>query len=187
MKRVVLISGSCRKGNTSGITKIYAESFLNSGWKVKVIDLNCEFISFCDGCLSCDETQTCKKDDAMKDHIKAILESDLLVLGTPARWGLLSGELKTFIDRLNPYAACEGYSEKNAFIFALGQSDEDCSESIDSAINSVLSFINDAGMALVGKRKFYSLLEEEDYIEKVESIKKFCYQDVECITKRFEE
>ena len=183
MKKVVLVSGSSRKGNTHNITKIYADNFSNSGCSVNIIDLSCETIAFCDGCLSCDETQECKNDSTMKNHIASIMESDLVVFGTPARWALLSGELKTFIDRLNPYASCEGYAGKRVFVFASGQSEEGSSESIDSAIHSVLSFTNDAGMILSGTRKFCELLEEEDYNNHLESILNLCCEDVKICLK----
>lgn len=178
MKKIVMVSGSCREGNTRGITGIYAEAFIEKGCDVNIIDLSKESLSFCDGCLSCDDTQICKYNDAMRAHIASILNSDLLILGTPARWALLSGELKCFIDRLNPYASCEGYAEKKVFAFALGQSEEDSSESIDNALKSILAFTNDAGMTLLGSRKFCNLLEEEDYSKSMESISQLCNEDV---------
>lgn len=183
MKKIIMVSGSQRKGNTLGITGIYSEAFTKSGCDVKVIDLSKEVISFCDGCLSCDDTQVCKNNDAMNDYITEILNSDLLVLGTPSRWALLSGELKCFIDRLNPYASCEGYAEKKVFVFALGQSEEENSESIDNAIKSILAFTNDAGMTLVGTRKFCHLLEEEDYKKDMTSLSLLCNEDVKYILK----
>lgn len=57
MKKVVIVSGSKRKGNTLGIANIYVSEFKNKGYTAKLIDLSSQELDYCDGCLSCDETQ----------------------------------------------------------------------------------------------------------------------------------
>lgn len=183
MKKIVMVSGSSRNGNTLGITNIYADEFRKSKCEVSVIDLSKEKIDCCDGCLSCDETQVCTKQDSMENNIALIRHADLLVIGTPARWSLLSGVLKCFIDRLNPYASVEGYNGINAFIFAVGQSEVSSSESIDKAISSVLSFAEDAGLNVKATQKFCELLGEKDYIEHIDDIRLKCEKDVEAVLK----
>ena len=178
MKNVVIISGSKRSGNTLGIANIYSEEFKSLGYETNVIALSEKEYTFCDGCLACDETQECVIKDGFEKVIDAIRKSDLVVFGTPARWRLLSGELKVFIDRLNPYAAVEGYAGLKTFVYAVGQSDTESIESIQSAANSVCTFASDAGMEIVGTQVFCNMLTEEAYLEVKDEINATCRADV---------
>lgn len=178
MKKVVIISGSKRKGNTLGIAHIYSDEFQKRNCSVQVLELNSMKVDFCDGCLSCDESQKCKMDDGFDSVIAKIKDADLIVIGTPTRWRLLSGELKCFIDRLNPYAAVEGYAGIKVFIYGLGQSSKEEGSSIINAIDSVCAFADDAGMDIVGKQAFYGLYGSEDYLQDVETIKEICAKNV---------
>lgn len=181
MKSIVIISGSKRKGNTLGIANIYSEEFKSLGYKTNVIALSEKVYTFCDGCLACDETQDCVIKDGFEDVIDAIRNSDLVIFGTPARWRLLSGELKTFIDRLNPYAAVEGYAGLKAFVYAVGQSDIESIESIQSAANSVCTFASDAGMEVIGTQIFCDMLTEDAYIEVKNEICETCRANVKAL------
>ena len=179
MKNVVIVSGSMRKGNTFGIAKMYEEAFKSCGFTTHLIALSEKQYSFCNGCLSCDETQKCIINDGFMDIIDMIRNADLIVFGTPARWRLLSGELKTFLDRLNPFAAVEGYAGLKTFVYAVGQSDDESIDSIQSAANSVCTFAEDAGMDILGTQVFCNLLSEEDYLSVAEEIKNKCFENVE--------
>lgn len=181
MKSVVIISGSGRNGNTLGIAKVYADEFEKNNFSAKIVDLSSLKISFCDGCLSCDETQKCKIIDGFDAIIEEIRSSNLVVFGTPTRWRLLSGELKCFIDRMNPYAAVEGYVGLRAFVYALGQSSMEDGVSIVNAIDSVCSFANDAGMDILGTQAFYELYDKDDYLKNIELIKEVCRNNVKSL------
>ena len=181
MKSIVLVSGSMRVGNTLGIAKIYSEEFEKQGYSTKIIALSDKQYSFCDGCLACDETQECIIKDGFDDIITTLREADLIVFGTPTRWRLLSGELKTFLDRLNPYAAVEGYAGLKTFVYAVGQSDEDMIESINSAAESVCTFAMDAGMEVVGTQTFCNLLTEDAFREVESDIRETCCKNVQAL------
>lgn len=181
MKNVVIISGSKRVGNTLGIAKIYSEEFKLLGYETKIIALSENEYAFCDGCLACDETQECVIKDGFEKVIDDIRNSDLVVFGTPARWRLLSGELKAFIDRLNPYAAVEGYAGLKTFVYAVGQSDIESIESIQSAANSICTFASDAGMEIVGTQVFCNMLTEDAYIEVKDEIRETCRANVKVL------
>jgi len=183
MKKVVIISGSKRKGNTLGIANIYVSEFKNKGYTAKLIDLSSQELDYCDGCLSCDETQVCKINDNFVEIINELRSADILILGTPARWRLLSGELKSFIDRLNPYAAVEGYADINVFVYAVGQSSEEEGASILNAIDSVCAFAEDAGMNILGTQAFYELYGAEDYKDNKVKIVETCKDNVEMLYK----
>lgn len=178
MNKVVIISGSTRKGNTLGIANIYANEIQKKNCSVKILDLSSMKLGFCDGCLSCDETQKCKMNDGFDAIIEEIKAADLVIIGTPARWRLLSGELKCFIDRLNPYAAIEGYAGLKVFIYGVGQSSEEEGSSIIDAINSVSAFANDAGMIITGKQAFYGLYGPKDYLQNIDEIEGTCIENI---------
>ena len=181
MKTIVIISGSKRAGNTLGIANIYSEEFKSLGYKTNIIALSEKDYTFCDGCLACDETQECVIKDGFNEVIEAIRSSDLVVFGTPARWRLLSGELKTFLDRLNPYAAVEGYAGLKTFVYAVGQSDIESIESIQSAADSVCTFAFDAGMDVIGKQVFCDLLTDDAYIGVKNEILETCRANVKAL------
>lgn len=183
MKKMVIVSGSKRKGNTLGIANIYVSEFQKRGCVTKLIDLSSEEVDFCDGCLSCDETQVCRINDNFSEIIDELRSADILILGTPARWRLLSGELKSFIDRLNPYAAVEGYADINVFVYALGQSSEQEGESILGAIDSVCAFAKDAGMNILGTQAFYDLYGVDDYQNNKMKISEICAENVDMLYK----
>ncbi len=183
MKNVVIISGSIRKGNTLAIAEIYSKEFETAGFSTKLISLSDQQYAYCNGCLACDETQECIIEDGFETVIEDIRNADLIVFGTPTRWRLLSGELKSFIDRLNPYAAVEGYAGLKAFVYAVGQSDEDAVDSINSAVESICSFAMDAGMDILGRQSFCNLLGEQDYINSLSNIRAICKENVQSVTE----
>jgi len=122
-------------------------------------------LTFCDGCLSCDKTSICHIDDSMPAVIGSILAADGLIIGTPARWGLLSGELKVLMDRLNPLAVSQKLKGKRAVVFAVGQSTSDQDNSVQLACDSVLGFCNNAGIDVVSTVLSFGCLEPTDLIE----------------------
>lgn len=179
MKKVVIVSGSMREGNTLGIARYYEEAFRTKDYSTNIIALSDKQYTFCNGCLACDETQECVIKDGFDQVIEELRSADLIVFGTPARWRLLSGELKTFLDRLNPYAAVEGYSGLKAFVYAVGQSESELIESIQSAADSVCTFAKDAGMEVLGTQVFCNMLMENDYLETASDIQETCLRNVE--------
>lgn len=85
----------------------------------------------------------------MAGLLQKINNSDGFIFGSPARWNLLSGELKVFFDRLNPLAVPELLKGKKAVIFVVGQSEGESIDSIKSAANSIVLFCNSAGIEVI--------------------------------------
>ncbi|MGV8017328.1 MAG: flavodoxin family protein [Ignavibacteria bacterium] len=161
--KIVCIVGSKRNGNTYRIVKAVTK-VIKSKAQIDLVQLNKINYSFCDGCLTCDETGECLINDDMKDIIGRIKLADGFIFGTPTRWGLLSGELKTFFDRLNPLAKSEELSGKKAVIFAVGQSKKNTEESksIIQSGNSVEIFCENADIEVVEKINIYGCLNKSD-------------------------
>lgn len=165
MKRIVI---SC--GSKNGSSNYIAKKIISKINDTKLINLSDMFINFCDGCLTCDDTGICHFDDDMQNILEKIKVAKTLVFVTPTRWNLLSGELKVFMDRLNPFAVPEILANKNAAIFVVGQTDTETSQSINCAIKSVEFFCNSANIEVLYTHSFGNCLNINDIISKEEEI-----------------
>jgi multimeric flavodoxin WrbA len=163
---IVAIIGSNRKGNTSTMVN-HAIKYIESRADVFPIFLGDLNFKPCDGCLQCDETGECHYNDDMAKIIDKIKAADGLIIASPARWGLMSGELKCFLDRLNPLAAPELLSGKKAVVFSVGQSNEedDGAASIKSSCESVVTFCDNADIEVVDKVLAFGFLNSTDLDE----------------------
>jgi len=171
--RIIALVGSSRRGNTYAMVESACHA-INSECDVELIHLKDIKIRFCDGCLSCDKTGRCHIDDSMKDIIKSVVAADGLIIGTPARWSLLSGELKVLIDRLNPLAVTQKLKNKKAIVFAVGQSTPEQDNSVKLAGNSVVNFCNNAGIKVVSRVFAFDCVGSNDLIEKAPEVLKRC-------------
>lgn len=73
-----------------------------AGNEVTLISLTGKGIHFCTGCLACQKTGKCVIHDDMNDMQEIVRTSDVLVFATPIYYYEMSGQMKTFLDRLNP-------------------------------------------------------------------------------------
>ena len=101
---VLGISGSPRKGNTEWMVERLLDLLAESGHNTEIILLRKLNIRNCNGCLACDvggknRKGVCKIRDDMQDIYPKLLEADLIILGTPVYFDMLSGMLKNFMDR----------------------------------------------------------------------------------------
>ncbi len=145
--RILGIVGSTRRGNTYAMV----ESGCNALKDCEVVLMHLRDIKIqpCDGCLSCDQDGKCVIDDEMNAILPAITKAQGFIFGTPSRWSLLSGELKVFLDRLNPLAVPEILKGKKAIIFSVGQTKGEEAESIRLAVDSVRFFCDNAKIEVV--------------------------------------
>ena len=98
--------------------------------------------------MDCDKDGICDFTDDMKDNIEAIKNDDVIMFITPARWNLLSGDLKIFMDRLNPMYARGELKNKKMIAVAIGCKKKDyCS--IDDTIKSLTNFCESSKMQLL--------------------------------------
>lgn len=171
--KVIAVVGSLRDGNTNYLVEETIREFQSKkNVQIQKIHLKNINMNFCNGCLICDTTGNCVYDDDMSSLISQIRDADAFIFATPARWGLLSGEMKTFIDRLNPLAVNEELKNKRAIIVAVGQSEPTDSSSIELASESIKTFCDDAGIEVIDTVIVCGCYEKDDvktkenYIEK---------------------
>jgi multimeric flavodoxin WrbA len=162
--RVMAIVGSSRRGNTYAMVEAACHGLKDC--ETQLVHLDGAGIRPCDGCLTCDTTGECHIQDRMQELLPGLTAAQGLIIGTPARWSLLSGELKVFLDRLNPLAALEQLKGKKAIILAVGQTEGELAESIDLAARSVRFFCDNAGVEVVDTVLATGCLRPDDLITK---------------------
>jgi multimeric flavodoxin WrbA len=100
MKRILGIVGSPRRnGNTHLLVSRILEGAKDEGAVTDILFLNDLNIRECDGCHSCWEGNPCSKKDDMNDVYSKIIESDVIVFGTPVYWYGPTALMKGFVDR----------------------------------------------------------------------------------------
>lgn len=103
MKKVVIISSTPRfGGNSEVLCRAFEKGALESGHEVVFINLREKKIHPCIGCWHC-HNGDCVFDDDMKEIQKAMMEADVIVLGTPVYFYTMCGQLKVMIDRTTPF------------------------------------------------------------------------------------
>lgn len=160
--KVVAVVGSIRRGNTLKMVQASCSKFLPE--EIDIIDLGKIQFNFCTGCLWCDETQKCNIDDDLSDLMDKIEEADAYIFASPVRWSLLAGEMKTFFDRLNPFATVGTLNGKKCILLTVGQSEKESDDafSIDLGLKSMEYFCENAGIEVVDEVKAYGCLTEND-------------------------
>jgi multimeric flavodoxin WrbA len=105
MKRVFAYIGSPHgeRSNTYHLTSLFLDALR------KKMDIECRIVTptdteirYCTGCWTCMTKGACPQDesDDMKRIREAMTEADLIILGTPVYIMNVSGQMKTFLDRL---------------------------------------------------------------------------------------
>ena len=100
MKKILGVVGSPRRnGNTHILVSRILEGAKEEGAIVDILFLNDLNIQECDGCHTCWEGKQCSKNDDMNNIYPKIIESDVIILGTPVYWYEPTALMKGFIDR----------------------------------------------------------------------------------------
>lgn len=152
MAKFLLISGSPRKGNTEFVLNKIFDSI--EGEK-ELILLREKNIKHCMGCLSCDKTKKCVIDDDMAEILKKLENADVVVIGTPNYYDNVSGLMKDFIDRTNPFYETGKLKGKKMFAIVVGGGDVKNSEFVGNQI--LKNFAQAHEMDFVGSHCFQAL------------------------------
>ena len=113
-KKVIAVNGSPRKSwNTYMLLEKFLEGAKEAGAETKLIHLYDFQFKGCTSCFACKLKGNTVSKCVMKDDIESILqeicECNVLVLGSPIYFTSVSGEMKSFLERLLfPYTSYEG-------------------------------------------------------------------------------
>lgn len=101
MKKVLVLSGSPRKGGNSDILcDEFARGARESGNEVEKIFVAEKKIAPCLGCYYCAKHEgRCVLNDGMAEILQKIIDCDVLVLSSPVYFYSISAQLKAVIDR----------------------------------------------------------------------------------------
>ncbi len=140
MKKVLVVSASPRKGgNSETLAKRFADGASASGNEVKVITVRDVGLKFCTGCLYCQSHDKCVLNDGMNVLYSEFENADVLVFATPVYYYSVSGQLKTFLDRLNPL-----YPRKNKFkeIYLLATAADDDDAAMNGSVSDIQGWVD---------------------------------------------
>ena len=100
MKKIFGVVGSPRQnGNTHILVSKILEGAKEAGAKTEILLLGDLTVQECDGCHACWEGNQCSKHDDMNTVYPRIIESDVIIFGTPVYWYGPTALMKGFIDR----------------------------------------------------------------------------------------
>jgi len=122
-KKVIVISSSPKKGGDSDILcDEFIKGASNAGHKIEKIFLRDKKINYCTGCHYCSTVDytACSQKDDMAEILDKLQEADTIVFASPIYFYSISGQMKTFIDRI-----CARYThlENKEFYYILTAAD----------------------------------------------------------------
>ena len=123
-KKVLIISSSPRKGGNSDVLcDEFLKGALDAGNQAEKVFLRDKKINYCMGCGFCSENDYtgCSQKDDMSEILDKMQESDIIVFATPVYFYAISGQMKTFIDRM-----CARYThiENKEFYYIMTAADD---------------------------------------------------------------
>lgn len=175
MSKIVIISSTLRKkGNSLLMAKAFEQGATESGHDVHFVDMAQLNLKFCLGCLACQSNanHSCVIKDDMNGLYDSIQQADILVFATPVYYYEISGQLKTFLDRLNPLFARNNKFSKVYVLASCADGSQSAFDGIKNAIQCWLSCFDNVELAgIVGATGVTSAGE----IEQTEFLQQ-CYQ-----------
>ena len=99
MKKVLILSGSPRKGGNSDILcQQFAKGAAEAGNEVEIVRVADKKIAPCKACYYCrtHEGECAIKDD-MAEVLQKMIDADVIVLATPVYFYSMDGQMKTVI------------------------------------------------------------------------------------------
>jgi len=112
MKRILGVVGSPRRnGNTHLLVSKLLEGAQGAGASTDTVFLNDLRIRECDGCHACWSGRPCSKNDDMNPLYARLIESDVIVFGTPVYWYGPTALMKGFIDRFVYFNSPENHAK----------------------------------------------------------------------------
>ncbi|MEA1937387.1 MAG: flavodoxin family protein [Patescibacteria group bacterium] len=166
---IVAICGSPRNGNTEFTLKRILTKASELGASTELVLLREKRIEFCDGCLSCESSGKCKTRDDMQIIYPRLENADLIIFGSPNYFSNMTGMMKNFVDRMNPYYTNKALNEKKMVVAVIGETNN--SNSVGKVINSFEAITNSFKMSFVGDL-FLSAKGSQDVENSPDDIKK---------------
>lgn len=122
-KKVLIISSSPRKGgNSDRLCDEFLKGAADARHDVEKVFLRDKKINYCMGCGYCvnNDYRVCSQKDDMAEILDKMGKADVIVFATPIYFYSISGQMKTFIDRI-----CARYThfENKEFYYIMAAAD----------------------------------------------------------------
>ena len=169
---MVIVVGSRRNGNCLKLANKIKNELDKERIHTSIIVPGNQKIHVCTGCMDCDKDGICDFTDDMKQNIEEIKKDNYIMFITPTRWNLISGDMKMFIDRLNPMYSRKELKDKKMIAVSIGSKDKSL-YSTEAALTSLASFAEAAGMNLILDKQFHNCLKDDDILSQEEEMNKF--------------
>lgn len=118
MKKIFIIDGGPRKNfNTASMLQKFAEGVASVNSEIEVSTIRLYGLDY-KGCMSCmackikgKASNVCKFKDALTPILEEIAQADGLVMGSPIYFGEVTGQMRSFLERLAfPWLSYNDYS-----------------------------------------------------------------------------
>ena len=120
--KVIGVCGSPRTGsNTEILLRETLKTMGNGGAETELILLREKNIELCNGCDECSETKECNIKDDMQEISEKLINSDVIILGSPTYFDNVSALMKKFMDRTNPLSISRKLKGKFAGVIGVGE------------------------------------------------------------------
>lgn len=97
---VGVASSGRRRGNSTALLKSYLEGAKEAGFRTKIVYLNNLLFQGCQACDRCVNGKSCDLNDDLNDFFPIMKEAKIWAMASPIYYDGVSGQLKTFFDRL---------------------------------------------------------------------------------------
>ena len=160
--KIMLVSGSPRKGNSEAVLKVLKKYLEKLGTDVNLLLLREKNINRCNGCVEfCNKNLHCKNDnnDDMGEILKMMKETHGFVFATPTYFSMPPGLFKDFIDRSSIlFTAGVDLSNKVASVIAVGTDLDNVGVNAQNLMTycHVHSMIVLDSLCLIGKSNLYN-------------------------------
>ena len=126
MKKILLLNGSPRRGNTEALADAFIKGAEEASHTMQKINLRQLDIKPCKGCMLCQQKKgnPCIQRDDMQVVYAAFREADAVVFASPVYWMQFTGLFKVMLDRLFALAPY-GIGKKEAALLMAATTDED--------------------------------------------------------------
>lgn len=99
-KRVLILSGSPRKGGNSDLLcDEFTKGATEAGNVVEKIRVAEKKVGYCRACYACKQSGVCAIDDDMAQILQKMIDADVIVLASPVYFYSIDAQLKAVIDR----------------------------------------------------------------------------------------
>lgn len=117
---ILAISGAHRDSNTEKLLSEIIKGCKENGASVKIIRIRKSKIAQCCGWSDCYYENYCIVNDNMQEIYKQADNARAWILATPTYFDNVSGHMKIFMDRMNPYCKPPRYKGKKIVLAAVG-------------------------------------------------------------------